>query len=164
LLAALPEFLADAFEPQLVAMSLDALLSAEFLLFDRKWEALKAERVTWLIDIAEVQADAQQFRYARDFLKERSFGVGVGRASISSLAALATDPPGVDLLTLEWRAEAIEQLSGMELTALQETVGRIDANKLIVTGLPNRESIEQCRQLGAELLEGAAVAQILGLG
>lgn len=132
-----------------LALSLDAILSVEFLHFHKIWTAARFEPLTCLVARAEAEADPARFAYVRSFVTGAGHRLGLSAAA-SEPQPMPRTP--IDVLALAFDARCTGPAGHALLQRLSPTLPPRAA--VMLTGVDTRDALAFARNLGATLLAG----------
>ena len=165
----LADYLAPGGPALIVPLSLDTLLSAEFLELDRiiqdaEEAGRERPRLCFALDGFEIEANPDSFTYAQAFLERGNHRLALAGIPATGLTHFAFEANPVDLVLLEVAPEVLAAEDPALILELRHAVGRLGRERLVLTGCEEEAQVAFGRRLGLCIFEGrAALAAADGL-
>lgn len=140
-------------EASILALHLDAMMSPEFLLFDRQMAKLGGARPGILVRVEELDLDPATGAYAHGFLRRSGYAVGIGGLDLEAAQRNADRLLGFDLVEIVHPSE-IGIADGKRLSAVMAKLG---AKQIILSGMRTETQLKAARRAGASLVTGTIV-------
>ena len=142
-------------------LNVESLLSSWFGEFNA---ALKpAHKVSMVIEIPVIDAfaDMTAFFYAKDEAQRLGYRVCLDGLTTSSFLNISSEKLGLDLLKVQWNADATSDLKNAENQRLMEAVQLAGSNRIILCRCDNRQAVDYGHALGISLFQGRYVDSIV---
>jgi hypothetical protein len=134
----------------LLALRSEALMSPEFLLFDRMVKSARLS-LPWVAFWAgEINADRETVDYLRAFMRERGYRLGVTGIDLGDAPSLSSAVSGFQFIEIEHPRE-IEPRDAERLKRLVDGLG---AGNVILSSLRSQKALVIARRIGIMLASG----------
>ncbi|MCP5431647.1 MAG: hypothetical protein H6923_00100 [Alphaproteobacteria bacterium] len=150
--------------PAALRLSLDGVLSADFLRFDHAWRALKSVNgdpvpsPVIVLSRGELADQPDAFRFAREFLDSQGYRIALGGVPIAGLPGVDAAALGIGLVIAEWRASDFADLLGSKLSLYRATVERLGAERIVLGGVAEARALKLAQALGIRVFSGPHIA------
>jgi hypothetical protein len=140
-------------ETGVLALHLEALMSPEFLLFERQMAELGPSRPGILMRVEELDLDPETGAYIRNVLRQFGYAVGICGINLGVAARNVDLLTGFDLVEITHTSEI-----GIEdAKRLASVIAKLGAKRAILTGMRTEAQLKAARQAGAQFVAGPIV-------
>jgi len=166
LLLDLPTFFKSE-QPLAIPLTLDDLLSVEFLSFHRAWALGRWVPLTVCIAPGDAGADRDRLRYARDMVRGLGHRIALGPLPVDIYQQRAATSPArlnADVLIFAFDPRLAGADAAPEIAALRAWLGEGGVHDVMLTAAETREAIRFGQSLGATLFLGRQASALVGRG
>jgi hypothetical protein len=141
-------------QPVSLNLNVETLLSSWFSEFDAGLKPSVKVGVVIEIPVIDVFADMTAFIYARQEVQKLGYRVCLDGLTTRSFTNIDRDKLGVDLIKVQWNADAPADLETKENRELAAAVQRSGTNRVILCRCDNRQAVQYGQALGVSLFQG----------
>lgn len=140
--------------PISVNLNVETLLSSKFAEFNASIKP--AQKVSMVIEIPviDVFADMAAFFYAKNEAQKMGYRVCLDGLTTESFVNISREKLGLDLIKVQWNADAKSDITTDENQKLLEAVKVTGSNRVILCRCDNRQAVEYGHALGISLFQG----------
>jgi len=154
LLPGLPEhFKASAERHHVVALHAEALMSPEFLLFDRQMDSAKIAKPLVAFWSEELRDHRDTIVYLRSFLGERRYRLGAAGLAIGDLAEMSVHLKELQFVEVDHPGE----ITARDAELLKRLVMHLGAEGVLLCELRSQKALVIARRAGIRLVAGPVV-------
>lgn len=158
LLAAIGEHIKAQSRPnQILTLHAEALMSPEFLLFDRHVTHLKEGKPRLVFQADEMRERPDTINYLKSFLAARNYGLGVAGVGLAELAEIESGLVNLRLIEISHPREI--EVRDAEL--IKRLLARLGPEGVILSDIPTQKALVIARRAGVRLLSGPVVDEAL---
>ena len=135
-------------------LNVETLLSSWFAEFDAKLRPAAKVSIVMEIPIVDVFADMAAFVYARKEVQKLGYRVCLDGLTTLSFESVDREKLGVDLIKVQWNAEAASDLATKENREFVEAVKKTGSNRVILCRCDNQQAVQYGQAMGISLFQG----------
>ena len=162
LLSAMPHVMDPWPSPWGVQMSLEGIVSAEFLTFQRYWldheDVDNGEAPWFFIGLEDIEKDRKAFRYTKHFLAETLFRLALAEVSLPQLIELDEEIASLHAICCAVPVQGNHRDNFDKI--LPAALHHFGADKLILCGCHDMQTLIDMRTAGAHLVQGKAADSV----
>ncbi|MGF1611369.1 MAG: hypothetical protein ACFCUQ_18345 [Kiloniellales bacterium] len=143
-----------------VNLNVGSVISDEFMAFDQKLGGEARRTVVIELQLVDVMADLDSFRFSRNFLHQRNYRFCLDGLTCQSLAVINCARLGVDLIKVIWSPELHDEVNRKD-SAVLEALKSFDANRVILIRCDDELAFETGKALGTHLYQGHLIDKLL---
>lgn len=142
-------------------LNVETLLSSAFSSFDAVLPPVTKVGIIIEIPVVDVFADIIGFNVARDEVQKLGYRLCLDGLTTQSFVQIDRDRLKVDLLKIQWNADAQSDLKTPENQALAKAIAACGARRVILCRCDSRQAVEYGQALGLSLFQGRYIDALL---
>lgn len=143
-----------------VNLNIATLLTKEFLQFDDAVIASMRGGIVIELSLVDILANLRDFRFAREFIKDRGYRICVDGINHETLQYIDRDRMGVDLLKLNWSNDLLIT-EVLPIDQMRRMVERAGEARLILCRCDDRDAVEYGQSVGIRLFQGRHIETLI---
>lgn len=143
-------------------LNVETLLSSAFSAFDAALAPVTKVGIVIEIPVVDVFADIIGFSVARDEVQKLGYRVCLDGLTTKSFVQIDRDKLKLDLLKIQWNADAQSDLKTPENQALAQAIAACGARRVILCRCDGKQAVEYGQALGLSLFQGRYIDSLLG--
>lgn len=142
-------------------LNAETLLSSEFSAFDSALSPSMKVSVVIEVPVVDVFSDIQGFMVARNEVNKLGYRLCLDGLNTRSFVQIDRDRLKLDLLKIQWNADAEGDLKTAENQALARAIEVCGARRIILCRCDSRQAVEYGQALGLSLFQGRYIDALL---
>lgn len=142
-------------------LNVETLLSSLFSDFNATVKPASKVSMVIEIPVIDVFADMKAFLYAKNEVQSQGYRVCLDGLTTESFININREKLGLDLIKVQWNADAKSDITTEENQKLLEAVQITGSNRVVLCRCDNRQSVEYGHALGISLFQGRYLDMLL---
>lgn len=140
--------------PVSLNLNVETLLSSKFAEFNASIKPAFKVSMVIEVPVVDVFADMAAFFYAKNEAQKMGYRVCLDGLTTDSFININREKLGLDLIKVQWNADAKSDITTDENQKLLEAVKVTGSNRIILCRCDNRQAVEYGHALGISLFQG----------
>lgn len=141
-------------QPISINLNVETLLSSKFAEFNASIKPSLRVSMVIEVPVLDVFADMAAFFYAKNEAQKMGYRICLDGLTTESFININREKLGLDLIKVQWNADAKSDITTDENQKLLEAVRNTGSNRVILCRCDNKQAVEYGHALGLSLFQG----------
>ncbi len=164
MLTALPSLTQGFATPITINLNVSTLLSVEFLKFDAAMRNNRKHSIICELQCTDILSDMAGYIFARNFLRERKYGVALDGLDHLTFPMIDGNKLGVDFYKIQWHPSFTDDVMAEHRAEFAAAIRVAGASRVILCRCDDQSAIDFGREVGIALFQGRHLDRMLSAG